>query len=228
MSRWAVRLWQVGVGVVGLLTLARTGLLYATSFPPAGRNRVEVAVLAGWYVGPIVLAIGASWLSAWRVGRRAPPVLLPLPINLVTLLAWAWLPCLGLLSRLSAAETSARPLTPLVAWDAALASVWPLVAVSLVALALGAAWSVTPIPLLPLATPRPWRPWVVELLAPHGRAWHPAVLAGWVGLRMAAVSLAPVPGFAGWALWRGPWPELWATRRSQVVLMGALCASSWI
>lgn len=201
-----------------------------------------VTVWSLWHVGVFMAAVGGgpSWvypasvlaflvahegghagMAALAGLRPGWPLCLPWPLPLAAWVGSPWLPAFGTLGawvplpglrRLSArARWQVAVAGPVAGLCVAVGLLWLGVAASHPAAA-GHVWSRLPVP------------WLVRWLVPAGLAWHPAIVAGWLGVLVTGLNLLPLPGLDGWALWAS-WGELSVSQRlGSLALGGIACA----
>jgi len=221
----------VALWLLGAVTIARVGVLYAAMFTMS-TGTVPVAWgwdnlrLSLWYTVPVlgILAVheGGHWWAARSYGVKTwGPYLVPWPMALAVHLPW--LPALGTLGaglRFKGALPSA-----VAEWDIAFTGLCAGMAATVACTLLGAYWSV------PVTGRGPWSrfwvPRVVSLVAGEGVAYHPLLMAARLGWALGVFSLIPIRPFdGGRLLWNVV--DVWGARRWQVWTFAALCACCWV
>jgi len=219
-------LWGTGV-----LTIGRAGVIYAAMFTMAHGVRPVAwgganLRLSLWYTVPVFAIILAHEGGHWWACRRYQiptrgPWLLPVPISLAHAVHWLWLPALGLAG--AVLRVRGPYPSPLARWDVAWSGLMAGFAVTAICTVVGAWWSV------PLAGAHVmgqfWQPGIVRLLT-QGRAWHPLMVAGWVGWALTTMSLIPIPPADGGRLYWAP-REVWRVRQPHAVGLGLVCLLCW-
>lgn len=219
--RWIATLFFV----LTAATVFRSGLFHAATFAvvAGGFDGLFGAAnqrLALWYAVPTMAILaaheGGHWLACrWHGIPTWGPFFLPWPR-----------PFAGTMGAFIVMRESPRSANAL--WDVA---IWGPVAgflVTLVCLGIGLSWSV-PVTGRVMARIHEFR--LLSLLGGKDVAWHPLVMAGWLGLVLTAINLLPLPGLDGWKLARtaiGSWRDLSRGRRWSLVAVGGLCLACWL
>lgn len=221
MSRFLTFL-AVALGWATWATLFKAGLLHAAFFQAATDTlivpRTWASVrLACWYAVPLLTIVLAHELGHWVTARKFKVqthgiYLLPWPFHGASLF--------GALGACVIRESS----TPTQRWWIAFAGPLAGFLVTIPCLVLGLAWSPVVYGHL-MSEVEPFS--IMRMIAGKApTAWHPLATAGYMGLCLTAINLAPIPGLDGWAMLRSvkvAKPPTWA-----LASWAWLCLLCWV